>query len=96
MQALSEYNAYMRRSVPSQYTIRGVPTAIALKLRERSRLEGKSLNKVTIETLMRGLGMGSEKIVYSDLDALAGTWIEDPEFDAAILEMDRIDEEIWK
>jgi hypothetical protein len=96
MHANYEYIAYMKRSVSDQYTIRGVPKTVGVRLREKSRREGKSLNRVAIETLMKGLGLTSEKIRYTDLDDLAGTWIDDPEFDAAIRDMDHVDEEIWK
>lgn len=33
--------------------------------------------------------------LYHDLDKFAGTWIDDPEFDRAMEEFDRIDEELW-
>ena len=36
------------------------------------------------------------KAQYSDLDDLAGTWIDDPEFDGIIADLDRVDEELWK
>ena len=96
MHALDEYIAYMKRVETDQYTIRGVPRAVGAKLHDKARREGKSINKVAIETLMRGLGMTTEPVVYDDLDSLAGTWVDDPEFDAAIREMDLVDEEIWK
>ena len=31
-----------------------------------------------------------------DLDDLAGSWVDDPEFDAIIAEMDQVDPELWK
>ena len=65
-------------------------------LREKAKMEGKSLNKITIEVLMRGLGLSNEKIYYDDLDDLAGTWVQDPAFDRAIEEMDRVDADLWK
>ncbi len=69
---------------------------VGKKLHEKARREGKSLNKVAVETLLRGLGLAGDSIRHGDLDALAGTWIDDPEFDAAVREMDRVDEEMWK
>jgi hypothetical protein len=96
MHSLYAYIAFMKRSDTDQYTIRGVPKAVGVKLHEKARREGKSLNKVAIETLMRGLDLTPEKILYEDLDDVVGTWIEDPEFDAAIRGMDRVDEAIWK
>jgi hypothetical protein len=37
-----------------------------------------------------------EEIVYHDLDDLAGTWVDDPEFDKAIEEQHKVDPELWK
>jgi hypothetical protein len=31
-----------------------------------------------------------------DLSALAGTWVEDPAFDEAIADQDKIDPDMWK
>ena len=33
---------------------------------------------------------------YTDLDAVAGTWIDDPGFDEAIKAQDQVDESIWR
>lgn len=33
---------------------------------------------------------------YRDLSDIAGTWVEDPEFDAILAEQRRIDPELWK
>lgn len=33
---------------------------------------------------------------HHDLDALIGSWREDPAFDAAIRTFDRVDENVWK
>ena len=86
----------MKRSHSDQHTIRGVPENIGAGLREKARREGKSVNKTAIEALRRGLGLSDEEIRFSDLDALAGTWTPDPDFDAAIAEMDKVDKELWK
>ena len=34
--------------------------------------------------------------VYTDLDALAGAWVDDPGFDDAIALQDRVDETLWR
>ena len=65
-------------------------------LQELAKREEKSLNQVSLEVLERGLGLGSEEIVYHDLDDLAGTWVHDPEFDRAIEEQHRVEPELWK
>lgn len=79
-----------------QYTIRGVPERVDSLLRMRARKEQKSLNTVAIEVLSRGLGVGDEELELHDMDELIGTWVDDPEFDAAIESMDAIDEELWR
>ncbi len=43
-----------------------------------------------------GLGIGDEPPCSRDLDALAGTWVEDPAFDAALQDMDTVDKDLWK
>jgi len=79
-----------------QYTIRDVPPYVNEALRQKAKTEGKSLNQVAVEALTSGAGLGDKPVKYRDLDHLAGTWVEDPEFDAIIREMDRIDPEMWK
>jgi len=81
-----------------QYTIRNIPEALDVALRERARQERKSLNQVAVEALgsALGLGLGSESVRSRDLEDLAGTWKEDPEFDRAIADQDTIDDELWK
>jgi hypothetical protein len=34
--------------------------------------------------------------VHDDLDELAGAWEDDPQFDEAIRDQDRIDESLWR
>jgi plasmid stability protein len=86
----------MKARQVEQYTIRGVPKRVGVRLRERARQEGRSLNSVAVDALTRGLGLDAEVRRFTDLDDLAGTWIDDPEFDRAIADMDRIDEAMWK
>ncbi len=58
--------------------------------------ERKSLNETVLEALEMGLGISGDRVRHADLDDLAGTWVDDPEFDRAIEEMDRADPELWK
>ena len=80
----------------NQYTVRGVPDRVDEALRRRARDEGKSLNQVTVEALAAAAGIGETEVRYHDLDSLAGTWLADPEFDAALEEQNQIDPELWK
>lgn len=79
-----------------QYTLRSVPADIDCALRRMAREEAKSLNTVVVEVLARGLEIGAKPVEHSDLDDLIGTWREDPGFDQAIADFERVDEEAWK
>jgi len=95
MEAGPAYTAGMKdRQI--QYTLRGVPKHVDQALRERAARCGKSLNQVAVEVLEGGLGLTDGERRFHDLDDLAGTWVDDPGFDAAIAEMDRVDPELWR
>ena len=79
-----------------QYTIRAVPDEIDCAIRQRARRESKSLNAVVIDALARGLALDAAATPHTDLDHLVGTWQEDPGFDSAVAEFERIDDESWK
>lgn len=79
-----------------QYTIRNIPKTLDAMLRDRARKEGKSLNRVVLEAMARAMGFSSEPVRYRDLSHLARTWVEDSEFDRAIEDQDRIDEDLWR
>jgi plasmid stability protein len=80
-----------------QYTVRNVPRMVDAALRRKAAEERKSLNEVLRQALMKEAGSASqERRTYDDLDHLAGTWVEDPEFDAAIAAQDVVDESLWK
>ena len=79
-----------------QYTIHAVPDEIDRALRQRARRESRSLNAVVIDALARGLALDATQPRHTDLDDLVGTWQEDPDFDRAVAEFDRIDDESWK
>ncbi len=97
MQALNIYNAFMKRSQKGrQYTIRDVPSRVDGALRRKAKREGKSLNQVAVEALTLAAGLAEERPTYHDLDYLAGTWVNDPEFDAAVQSQDQIDPELWR
>ena len=80
----------------NQYTLRGIPDALDRALRRRARQEGKSLNRTAVDLLAQGLGVSSHPSGHDGLDDLAGTWVDDPDFDKAILDMDRIDPHLWR
>lgn len=78
-----------------QYTLRRVSRKVDAVLRRRARVERKSLNTVALEALGRGAGVAGEPATQRDLSDVAGTWIEDPEFDRAVAHQHRIDRRLW-
>ena len=70
--------------------------AAGRELRRKAHEEHRSLNEVALRALERGLGMAEEAPRHHDLDDLAGTWVDDPEFDRAIEAMDQVDPELWR
>ena len=50
---------------------------------------------MALEILENALGLAGEPIRRRDLDDVAGTWIDDPEVDAALEDQRRIDPELW-
>jgi hypothetical protein len=79
-----------------QYTLRDIPPPLDSELRRRAKEAGKSLNAVAVEALLRGTGLGETPIRQRDLSDIAGSWQEDPEFDQAIADQDRVDEHLWR
>jgi plasmid stability protein len=79
-----------------QYTIRNIPPHVDRALRERSRREGKSLNEVATDALVRGLDLESEPVRRRDLSSIAGSWVRDREVDRALEEQRRIDPDLWR
>lgn len=79
-----------------QYTIRQIPPIVDAALRRRARDQGKSLNEVAIEALVRGAGVGQVRERQRDLGDIAGTWHKDRAFDQAVAAQDTIDKELWR
>jgi hypothetical protein len=63
---------------------------------QQAKKTQKSLNAVLLAVLKRGVGVVDEPVEYHDLDELAGSWVADPDFDAAMAAFKSIDEELWK
>lgn len=78
-----------------QYTIRAVPKDVDIALRRKARQEDKSLNTVAVEALVRGLELDAVSVGHAELDALIGSWNEDPAFDQAVADFNRVDKEVW-
>ena len=62
-------------------------------------LLGILLNSVVLRLVREALGIERKKrIVYDDLDHLAGTWSEEDaaQFEQATAVFEKVDEELWK
>jgi len=78
------------------YTLNNVPDEIDRALRARAASEHKSPEQAILDALARDLGVSTSPEKKRDLSAIAGTWEEDPEFDAALEDQRRIDWELWQ
>jgi len=78
--------AYIAYNICMQYTIRNIPDVLDEVLRRAAREQGKSLNEIAVEALVRGAGLGETRSRQRDLGGIAGTWKKDPAFDSALAE----------
>jgi len=90
MHSLDAYSAGM------QYTLRRVPRDLDKAIRRKARREGRSLNEIAIEALVRGMGIEQNAVENHDLDFAIGSWVDDPEFDKVMEDQRRIDPDLWK
>lgn len=79
-----------------QYTLRGIPERLDVRLRAFAKARGKSLNAVAVEALERGSGGKEGTLEYDDMDDLVGTWQKDPGCELALESMREIDPELWR
>lgn len=79
-----------------QYTLRNIPPSVDALLRRRAREEGKSLNDIAIDALVRGLGLGDAPVKQRDLSDIAGSWRADAASDEALADQRRIDPDLWR
>ena len=79
-------------------TIRNVPADLGERLREEKRLRGRSLNQTVLDLLSQALGLQDPGPRSNGLRALAGTWSaeDQAEFERAVADTERIDEELWR
>lgn len=90
LDACTEYTRCM------QYTVRNIPEVVDQALRKQAVERDQSLNEAAIEALTVGLGLGTEPVRRRDLSHLAGTWVEDEDFDRAIALQDQVDQDLWR
>jgi len=85
--------------------LNNLPANVDQALQQKAATEGRSVQEVAAEAVARGLGVTREgdtsaqtKTVDSPnwLDKYIGSWVEDPEFNEALKDFERIDPELWK
>lgn len=93
--ALPASDAY---SVGMQYTLRDIPKKVDEALRKKAKEQGRSLNDVAVEALaiVSGVVEPAQPIKYRDLSDIAGTYVHDPGFEAAMKAQDVVNPEDWK
>ena len=85
----------------NQLTVRGFDDQLSDSVRRLAAQEGISLNQAALKLLRKGAGLaegsGKPGTVGSSLDHLIGTWTEAEadELDAALQELEIIDDSIW-
>ena len=81
-------------------TVRGLDPALANKLKQAAKKEGKSVNQFVLDTIKKYLGEEKEKrftVVHHDMDHLFGKWSQ-KEFECIQRKIDserKIDKELW-
>ena len=72
-----------------QYTIRGIPSAVDVALRQRARAAGKTLNEAAVDALTAAAGVSGRSRKRRDLTDIAGTWKADKATESALADQDR-------
>ena len=86
----------MSMNARRQYTIRNVPKSVDQALRKKARISHKSLNSVVLELLCKEAGGEAEIRIHDDLDFLIGSWVEDPDIEAALQDQRKVNMKDWK
>ena len=74
-----------------------MPLHVDTALRRKALESRKSLNEVLRDALIKEADGGDlAGRVYTDLDSLAGSWVDVPGFAAAARAQDQVDEALWR
>jgi plasmid stability protein len=68
-------------------TLDNIPEEVGDALRRRAEAEGKSVNEVAVEAIKTAMA-GHDPVRRRDLSEFAGSWISDPEVEAALRDQD--------
>ena len=83
-------------------TVSGFDDELSAAVRRLAKRDGISLNQAALKLLRKGAGLaaprGGADTVGDSLDHLIGTWTaaEADEMDAALRELDSVDESAWQ
>ncbi|HEY3319525.1 MAG TPA: hypothetical protein VGP72_03505 [Planctomycetota bacterium] len=77
--------------------IKRVDPKLVARLKRKAAKAGKDLNTYVKSALAAATKRRGRKVVFHDLDRLAGTWTQEQydEFNAAVAPLRKIDKEIW-
>jgi hypothetical protein len=75
-----------------------IPEGVGKALQQKAEAEGKSFAEAALDALEVGLqSAAAPPKKMRDLSDLAGTWVEDPEFDKFMAEQDQVHpDEDWR
>lgn len=76
-------------------TLTHVPKEVDDALRLRAQEQGKHMDEVVLDVIRAGLAITAAP-KRRDLGEFAGSWVSDPEVEAAMKDQDRIDPEMWR
>jgi len=76
-------------------TLTHLPKEVDDALRLRAQAQGKSVDEVALDLIREGLATTALP-KRRDLSEFAGSWVSDPEVEAALWDQDRIDPEMWR
>ena len=67
-----------------------LPESLTQTLKDRAKVEGRTVQEIALDAIVRGLDVGVPKI---NLNGVVGTWVEDPLFDEAMKDFERVEPE---
>lgn len=82
----------------SNFNLRGVPSELMVLLKQEAKRLRVSVNALVLQMIERALGFTCERILYHDLDRLAGSWPlrEEKVFQENTQPFEQIDKGLWK
>jgi hypothetical protein len=79
------------------FNLRGIPADLMVHLKREAKRLHISVNVLILQMVEKGLGITSKKIVYHDLDYLAGSWsvTDEKNFKENTQFFEQIDKDLW-